>query len=153
MAKSDKVDINPMTKDQIADYAMQHFGKTVNRKKSRQIVIKEFKKYEKEHLGELKRSQESKVKENEKKKTDHEAVLKQKAKEISEEKTDYPVLMKDDEGAVQMHRPVPGGIALGDPPNRDNVIDGRRVTDSAPHLNKGKDNAENTKDAEKEKTE
>lgn len=127
-----KTEIKDMTKAEIADYALAHFGKTVNRKKGRDDVISEFKKFEKDHIADIATKEEEKLEKDAKRKKDV-AVVIEKQDEVIDEKTNYPSEMKDNEGETTMHRPCKGAICLGDPPTRQ-VVDGETVTNSAPHL-------------------
>jgi len=129
---TDKVNVNELTKAEIADYALAHFGATVNRKKGRKDVIKEFKEFEKDFIHDLKLEEDVKIEANEKRKRDAKVVIKKNDEKI-DEKIEYPSEIKGDDGETAMHRPCKGALCLGDPPTRQ-VVDGEAVTNSAPHL-------------------
>lgn len=135
-----KVDVTNMTKATVADYALSHFGVTVNRKKSRNDVIKEFKAAEKDFNYDLSLKEEEKKKAQAKKESDHE-VLKDRVRDAeSEENISYPVILGGKEKGREdrtMYKPNPGGICLGDPPNA-KVVDGEKITNSNPKIGESK---------------
>lgn len=127
----DKVIVKDYTKAGLADYALAHFGVTINRKNGRLKVEKEFKKVEKDYISDRQTEEDEQKKATLKKQKDAGII----AKKNENEGVDYPQEMKDDDGEIVMHRPCRGGIALGDPINSTEK-DGETITDSAPHLNK-----------------
>ncbi|MCK5604344.1 hypothetical protein KAR91_20815 [Candidatus Pacearchaeota archaeon] len=127
----DKIVIKSKTKSELCDHALAHFGVTINRKKPLTYVVTKFKAAEKEYLRDLKLGEEQKAADTKKRQEDAAKIAKKEAD--TGDKVHYPVKIKDKEGETVMHRPSPGGLALGDPVNRD-VEDGVAKTDSAPHL-------------------
>ncbi|KKL57420.1 hypothetical protein LCGC14_2235590 [marine sediment metagenome] len=129
-----KINANDYTKAGLCDYATTHFGVTINRKKNRTHVVKEFKKAEREYIREQQLQEDGQKEATIKKQKDADKIAEKDAME-EDETVNYPVEMKNEEGDTIMHRPNKGGIALGDPINGQE-IDGESITNSAPHLNK-----------------
>lgn len=130
----DKAKIKNLTKADLADYALSHYGKIINRKNGKPQVIKEFKKVEKEFFDDKKLEEKEKG-EASKKKQENASRVAEKDQVKIDENTTYPVEIKNDEGDTVMHRPCKGGLVLGDPPTRNRrIVDGETVTSSMPHL-------------------
>jgi len=125
-----KVNVKDLTKAQLADFALSHFGATINRKNPKPQVEKEFKQVENDYIEEKKLEEEEKAKDT---KIRQENAAKVAEKQQASTKIRYPHEMKDKDGNTIMHRPCAGAICLGDPPTRQ-VVEGESVTNSAPYL-------------------